>query len=112
MVEELILAYTKPNALIFDPFLGAASVTIAALKTGRRAYGTEISPAYCDVAVRRLMALCNETPVLQATGQTFAEVAASRGVAVDQAGLPKQQAARPIRRNGPAPFDGRKRRAS
>ena len=112
MVEELILAYTKPNGLIFDPFLGSASVTIAALKTGRRAYGTEISPAYCDVAIRRLMALINETPVLQATGQTFAEVAESRGVPVDQSAIPKQQAARPIRRNGPAVFDGRKRRAS
>lgn len=84
MVEELILAYTKPNALIFDPFLGSASVTIAALKTGRRAYGTEISPAYCDVGLRRMMALTGETPVLQETGQTFAEVAQSRGVPVDQ----------------------------
>ena len=112
MVEELILAYTKPNTLIFDLFLGAASVTVAALKTGRRAYGTEISPAYCDVAVRRLMALCNETPVLQETGQTFAEVAQARGVPVDQSVNPKQQDARRIRHHGPAPFYGSKRRAS
>ena len=110
IVEELILAYTKPNALIFDPFLGSASVTIAALKTGRRAYGTEISPAYCDVGLRRMMAISNETPVLQETGQTFAEVAQARGVPIDQAINPKQQDAR--RHNGPAPFYGSKRRAS
>jgi len=75
MVEELILAYTKPTAFIFDPFLGSASVTIAALKTGRRAYGTEISAAYCDVALRRVMALTNEMPVLQVSGPSFADLA-------------------------------------
>ena len=85
MAEELILAYTKPNALIFDGFLGAASVIVAAHKTGRRAYGTDISPAYCDVSLRRLMALTGETPVLQETGQTFVEVAQSRGVPFEQA---------------------------
>jgi hypothetical protein len=47
-------------------------------------YGTEISPAYCDVGLRRMMAVSNETPVLQETSQTFAEVAQPRGVRVDQ----------------------------
>jgi len=72
--------------------------------------GCEISPAYCDVALRRLMALTQEAPVLQETGQTFAEVAQSRGVPVDQALNPKQQDARRIRHNGPAPFYGSKRK--
>ena len=37
------------------------------------------------VALRRMIALNQEAPVLQETGQTFAEVAQSRGVARDQA---------------------------
>jgi hypothetical protein len=57
-----------------------------------------------------MMALTQEAPVLQETGQTFAEVAQSRGVPVDQALNPKQQDARRIRHNGPAPFYGSKRK--
>ena len=57
------------------------------------------------------MMLTLEAPVLQEAGQTFADVAESRGVPVDQAVNPKQQDARRIRHNGPAPFYGTRRKA-
>ena len=60
----------------------------------RIGYGCEISPAYCDVIVRRMMNLTGETPILAATGETFAAVAESRGVPADQAMNPKQSDAR------------------
>lgn len=39
--------------LIADPFLGSGTTLIAAEQLGRKCYGLEISPQYCDVIVRR-----------------------------------------------------------
>ena len=39
--------------LVADFFLGSGSTLIAAEQLGRRCYGIEISPAYCDVIVER-----------------------------------------------------------
>ena len=77
----------------------------------RVGYGCEISPAYCDVALRRIARLTGDQPVLAETGQNMPEVAAARGVPLEPAGNPKQQDARRIRHNGPAPFYGSKRKA-
>lgn len=104
-------AYSDAGDVVFDPFLGSASTIAAAAVLNRVGYGIEISPAYCDVALCRLMALTHEIPVLRETGQTFAEVAQSRGIPVDQAVNPKQQDGRRIRHNGPAPFYGSQRKA-
>ena len=38
---------------VVDPFLGSGTTLIAAEQLGRKCYGMEISPAYCDVIVRR-----------------------------------------------------------
>lgn len=41
------------GTLIADPFLGSGTTLIAAEQLGRKCYGMEISPAYCDVIVKR-----------------------------------------------------------
>jgi DNA modification methylase len=38
---------------VYDPFLGSGTTIIAAEQLGRRCYGLELSPAYCDVIVAR-----------------------------------------------------------
>ena len=43
--------------LVYDPFLGSGTTLIAAEQLGRKCYGMEISPAYCDVIVKRWEAL-------------------------------------------------------
>ena len=48
-----IKAYSDPGDLIFDPFMGSGTTTIAAENEGRRSVGCELSPAYCDVIVER-----------------------------------------------------------
>ena len=112
LVEFFIKAFSDPGDIAFDPFLGSASTIAAAAVLDRVGYGIEISPAYCDVAVRRLMALTGEVAVLQETDQTFADVAHSRDVPVDEAVNPKQQHARRLRHNGPTPFYGSRKKAS
>lgn len=49
------MAYLMRNhgGSVYDPFLGSGTTLIAAEQLGRKCYGIEISPAYCDVIVER-----------------------------------------------------------
>jgi DNA modification methylase len=38
---------------VYDPFLGSGTTIIAAEQLGRRCYGLELEPRYCDVIVQR-----------------------------------------------------------
>ena len=38
---------------MYDPFLCSGTTLIAAEKTGRKCYGMELDPKYCDVIVKR-----------------------------------------------------------
>jgi site-specific DNA-methyltransferase (adenine-specific) len=49
---------------IFDPFLGSGTTLIAAEQLGRKCYGMEISPQYCDVIVKRWENLTGKKAVL------------------------------------------------
>jgi len=51
--------------LIYDPFLGSGTTLIAAEQLGRKCYGMEISPAYCDVIVKRWETLTGKKAVLE-----------------------------------------------
>ena len=81
MVADAIRDCSHRKAIVLDAFIGSGTTLIAAEKTGRRGYGIEIDPAYCDVTIRRLHVVCGLEAVLDATGQYFAEVEAERAVA-------------------------------
>jgi DNA modification methylase len=49
--------HTLRGELCYEPFSGSGSQLIAGEQLGRRVFGMEISPAYCDVIVRRYLAL-------------------------------------------------------
>ena len=49
--------HTNKGGLCYEPFSGSGSQLIAGEQLGRRVYGLEISPAYCDVIVQRWLAL-------------------------------------------------------
>jgi len=51
---------------IADPFLGSGTTLIAAEQLGRKCYGMEISPAYCDVIVKRWETLTGKKATLEA----------------------------------------------
>jgi len=96
--EFFIKAFSDPGDVIFDPFMGSGTTMAAAAMLDRVGHGVEISPAYCDVILRRMMNLTGETPVLAATGQPFTAVAEARGVPAEAAPDLRLRDARSIRR--------------
>lgn len=54
LLAKLILASTRPDDLILDPFLGSGTTVVVANKLGRRALGIDVNEEYCLWALRRL----------------------------------------------------------
>ena len=52
-VECMARAIRNHDGSVYDPFLGSGTTLIAAEQLGRKCYGMEISPQYCDVIVKR-----------------------------------------------------------
>ena len=50
LAMEFITFFTKPNQVVFDPMAGTGSALVAALRTGRHAYGIELNQAYAELA--------------------------------------------------------------
>jgi len=48
-----IVACSNPGDIVLVPYCGSGTTMIAAEKAGRRCYGMERDPAYCDVIVAR-----------------------------------------------------------
>jgi DNA modification methylase len=44
---------TAVGSVVYEPFAGSGTTFIAAEQLGRRCYGIEIDPAYCDVICQR-----------------------------------------------------------
>ena len=51
--ETCLLAGSRPGGLILDPFNGAGTTGLAALKNGRRYIGIELNPAYIEITHQR-----------------------------------------------------------
>ena len=54
VMTRIIEKLTQPGDLIFDPFCGSGSTGVAAINTGRRFLGVEISEDYADIARARI----------------------------------------------------------
>jgi DNA modification methylase len=53
LIERSIANATELGQLVVDPFLGSGTAIIAAERTGRRCYGSDLDARYCDVIVSR-----------------------------------------------------------
>ena len=73
-----ILKHLKAVEICYEPFAGSGPQFIAAEDTGRRCYGLEIEPAYCDVIVKRWQNFTGKEATLEGAGATFARVERSR----------------------------------
>jgi len=66
LFAKMIENSTTVGSLIYEPFGGSGTTLIAAEQLNRKCYGMEISPAYCDVIVKRWENLTGKTAVLEA----------------------------------------------
>ena len=73
-----IVNNSRAGEAVYDPFLGSGTTVIAAETEGRRCLGIELNPEYVDIIVQRWQEFTGLQATLEATGQTFAEVAAAR----------------------------------
>jgi hypothetical protein len=64
LYAKLIESFTERNQIIYEPFCGSGTTIIAAEQLGRKCYGMEISPNYCDVIVKRWENLTNKKATL------------------------------------------------
>ena len=104
--EFFIKAFSDAGDVIFDPFLGSGTTMVAAALLERLGFGLEISPAYCDVIVHRMLNALDGAAVLADGGQSFAEVAAQRGVPAEPPASRHALDARSIRHKHGMPYYG------
>jgi site-specific DNA-methyltransferase (adenine-specific) len=64
LMAKLILASSRENEVVFDPFLGSGTTAVVARKLGRRFLGIEKDEGYACLAARRLE-LAAEGPSIQ-----------------------------------------------
>jgi DNA modification methylase len=76
--DFFVKAYTDAGDVVFDPFMGSGSSIIAAEKNGRIGCGTELSPKYCDIIIKRWQDFTGKQATLEATGETFEELTNAR----------------------------------
>ena len=77
LVEKGIESFCPHGGVIIEPFGGSGTTAIAAEKMGCRAHSMELDPKYCDVIVKRWQDFTGEQAIHEATGKTFAEMAAN-----------------------------------
>ena len=86
LVADAILDYSRRKGIVLDAFAGSGTTLVAAERTGRRGYGIELDPLYCDVIVRRLATVAGLEAVHVESGRTFTELAGARAaVTVEEA---------------------------
>jgi DNA modification methylase len=78
LVADAIMDCSARDDIVLDPFLGSGTTVIAAERTGRRAAGIELEPAYVDAAVRRWQIYTRDAAHHAITGESFQEIEAKR----------------------------------
>jgi hypothetical protein len=66
IADRLILQFSMPGELVFDPFMGLGTTPMRAIKHGRRGAGVELNPGYFLDACKHVEAMAREmaTPTL------------------------------------------------
>ena len=71
LVRDAILDCSNRGDIVLDAFAGSGTTLLAAEQAGRKGYGIELDPAYCDVILKRLTQAGLE-PVRARDGAVFA----------------------------------------
>jgi DNA modification methylase len=78
LLEDALIDITNRGDIVIDCFGGSGSTLVAAEATGRRCRAIEFDGPYCDVIIRRWSEMTDREAVLEAIGETFADVEARR----------------------------------
>jgi DNA modification methylase len=62
--EKAIKRCTKPNDIILDSFLGSGSTLLSAEQLGRRVYGCELEPVFCDLIIKRYEKMTGDKAII------------------------------------------------
>ena len=63
LIAKLILASSKEEDVVFDPFLGSGTTSVVAKKLNRKFCGIEIDETYCLLAEKRLAIADKDTSI-------------------------------------------------
>ncbi len=63
--EKAIKRCTKPGEIILDSFLGSGSTLLAGEQLGRKVYGCELEPRFCDLIIKRFEAFTGIKAIVQ-----------------------------------------------
>jgi len=63
LIAKLILASSKENDLVFDPYLGSGTTCVVAKKLNRQFCGIEVNEKYCFLAEKRLKLAENDKKI-------------------------------------------------
>jgi site-specific DNA-methyltransferase (adenine-specific)/modification methylase len=55
-MSDVVSRYSAENETILDPFMGAGTTGVAAIKLGRKFIGIELEPKHFDIACKRIQA--------------------------------------------------------
>lgn len=67
--ENIFSNFSKPRAIVVDSFLGTGTSIVAAEKTGRKCFGMELDPHYCDIIIERWEKLTGKTAERVSSGR-------------------------------------------
>ena len=73
LMAKLILASSKRNRFVFDPFLGSGTTVVVAAKLGRNFCGIDLNKEYCCWALKRLEMVASDSTIQGYTDGVFWE---------------------------------------
>ena len=74
LMVRLVGGVVPPGGACLDPFMGSGTTGVACIRMDRRFMGIEIEPRYFDIAVKRIEAELNRTPLFDSKPQIRQEV--------------------------------------
>lgn len=81
LAERCVLAFSDPGDRVLDPFIGAGTTAIAAIKAGRHAIGIDKSEEYIALTRQRVNALREGTISLRKSGMEVRRPSKTEAVA-------------------------------
>lgn len=82
-MRRAMLNNSSHGQAVYEPFSGSGTSIIAAQSCGRICHAMELDPAYVDVAVLRWQEFTGRQAVLEADGESFADVSTRRQTGKD-----------------------------